>query len=81
MQRRINYLKHIVGRHDSELIKQVFLAQKEQPTKGDFVKLIEKDLLDLGISYEETVNSDMTKKKIKHLANNAAFRKLLSQQN
>ena len=41
-QRRLNYMKHIQSRDDSELIKRVFLAQKETPTKGDFVKLIEK---------------------------------------
>ena len=33
-QRRLNYLRHISGRPDNELLKRVFLAQKEQPTKG-----------------------------------------------
>ena len=80
LQRRINYLRHIVQRHDSELIKKVFLAQKEQPTRGDFVKLVEKDLSDIGISYEEALQSDMTKEKLKKLARNAAFRQLLNQQ-
>ena len=41
-QRRLNYMKHILSRDDSELIKGIFFAQKETPTKGDFVNLIEK---------------------------------------
>jgi hypothetical protein len=45
-QRRINYLKHILSRDDNELIKKVYLAQRENPTRGDFAKLVEKDLLD-----------------------------------
>ena len=52
-QRRINYLRHIMSRSDEELIKKVFLAQKDQPTRGDFVKLVEKDLSDLGLSFED----------------------------
>ena len=35
-------MKHILSRDDNELIKRVFLAQKETPTKGDFVRLVEK---------------------------------------
>ena len=58
----------------------MFYAQKEQPTRGDFVKLVEKDLLDIGISYEKALQSDMTKEKLKKLAMNAAFRQLLNQQ-
>ena len=42
----------------------MLLAQREQPTKDDFVKLVEKDLLDIGISYEETIRSDMKKREI-----------------
>ena len=42
-QQRINYLKHILSRSDEELIKKVFLAQKEHPTQGDFVKLVQQD--------------------------------------
>ena len=50
-QQRINYLKHILSRNDEELIKKkYFLAQKEHPSQGDFVKLVQKDLEILGIS-------------------------------
>ena len=56
-QRRINYLKHILTRDDDELIKKVFTAQKEAPTQGDFVKLVEKDLKDLNIKYEDLLSN------------------------
>ena len=54
-QRRINYLRHIISRSDNELIKKVFIAQKENPTRGDFIRLVEKDIAMLGITYEEVL--------------------------
>ena len=48
-QRRINYLRHILSRSNDELIKKVFLAQKEKYSKGDLAQLVEKNLLDFGI--------------------------------
>ena len=36
------------------LSKKYFLAQKEHPTQGDFVKLVQKYLEKLGIPYDET---------------------------
>ena len=42
-----------MSRSDEELIKKGFLGQKDQPTRGDFVKLVEKDLSDLGLSFED----------------------------
>ena len=76
-QRRIMYLKHIMSKHDTELLKQVFLAQKNNPTQGDFVTLVSKDLNDLNISYEEATTSALSKGQLKSIlkknANNAAF--------
>ncbi len=57
-----------------------FFAQKEQPTRGDFFRLVEKDLSDIGISYEKALQSDLTKEKLKKLARNAASRQLPNQQ-
>ena len=31
-QRRVVFMKHIMERHDDELLKKVFLAQKSNPT-------------------------------------------------
>ena len=79
-QRRINYMKHIVNRHDTELLKKVFLAQREQPTRGDFVELATKDLKDIGITYEEAITNQITKQKLKELSKVAAFTQRLKHQ-
>ena len=79
-QRRINFMKHIVNRHDEELLKKVFLAQREQPTRGDFVELVTKDLKDIGITYEEAITNQITKQKLKELSKLAAFTQLLKEQ-
>ena len=50
-QRRIVFMKHIMERHDDELLKKVFLAQKKNPTLGDFAQIVEKDLTDLKVTY------------------------------
>ena len=42
-QRRINFLKHIISKDNDELVKNVYVAQKEDPNIGDFVKLVKKD--------------------------------------
>ena len=61
-QTRLNYLKHISSRDDSELIDKVCLAQKETLTQGYFFKFIEKDLKDLNITYVRThIDSDLKK--------------------
>jgi hypothetical protein len=64
-QRRILYLRHIVNRVDGELLKTVFMAQKDNPTQGDFVTLVEKDLNTLGISYEEATSNKLSKNELK----------------
>ena len=38
--RRIMYLHHILQKEETELVKRVYNAQKESPTKGDFVTLV-----------------------------------------
>ena len=52
-----------MSRSDEELIKKGFLAQKDQPTNGDFVKLVEKDLSDLGLSFEDITSGKIDLKK------------------
>ena len=82
-QRRINYLKHILTRNEKELIKKVLKTQKEKPTKGDFVTLVEMDLKKLGMTYEEVAADNMTPKmlktKLKNNAKSAALNQLLQE--
>ena len=80
VQRRINFLKHILSRDDSELLKKVYLAQKEHPTRGDFVKLVEKNIQEIGMTYEQATSSQMSKTKLKNHIRNVAFQELLQQQ-
>ena len=44
-----------------------------QPTSGDFVTLVRKDLEMLGISNEEATSADMTKKILKTIATSVAY--------
>ena len=76
-QRRILFLKHIMNKHDQDLVKQVFLAQQASPTQGDFVTHVSKYLNDLKITYEEATSSVISisqlRDKLKKNAINAAF--------
>ena len=80
-QRRLNYLKHITSREDTELVKKVYLAQKEAPTHGDFVKLVEQDMVELNMSYQQLEVTDKVTLKayLKKNATHAAFTFLKSQ--
>ena len=58
--RRLIYLQTILKREDSELTKKIHIAQKNNPSKGDFTKLVESDFALIGESLDETAveNSD-----------------------
>ena len=66
-----------MSKHDTELVMQVFLGQKNYPTQGDFVTLVSKDLNDINISYEEATTNALSKGQLKSIlkknAINAAF--------
>ena len=76
-QRRILFMKHITERHDSDLLKRVFVAQREAPSHGDFVKIVEKDLKDLNLTHQyatsSSVSKDQLKAALRKSANNAAL--------
>ena len=52
--RRIMYLQHILSRKSSELINWVYEAQKNEPTKGDFVETVNEDMAMIGEN-EDTI--------------------------
>ena len=64
-QRRVNYLKHILTRDESELIRQVYDAQKRASMQGDFAKLVAKDLESFGLTHDQVASSEMTKTALK----------------
>ena len=71
-QRRINYLKHILSRNESELIRKVFTAQKANPNQGDFIKLVEADLKKFELTYDEVASMELSKMKLKKMLRRSA---------
>ena len=71
-QRRISFLHHIMCKENNELVTKVFKAQKENPTSGDYVKLVEQYMEDLNITYTQIQNSDKVTMKAS-LKKNATF--------
>ena len=51
--RRMLYLHTILDRDNSELLKRVYMAQKEQPTNGDFCELVKEDFKTIGEDLNE----------------------------
>ena len=51
--RRIMFLHNILRRNKEELVKRVYEAQKQIPTKGDFIELVKADLLKIGEAFDE----------------------------
>ena len=52
-QKKVNYFKTILEKDKKEQVRKVLEAKKITPTHGDFIKLVEQDMKDLGTSYEE----------------------------
>ena len=51
--RRLCYLKTILHRDDEELIREVYNAQKCDPTDGDFYNLVMGDAADVNLNIDE----------------------------
>ena len=71
-------MKHIMERHDNELLKKVFLAQKLNPSQGDFVNIVEKDLKHFNLTHKEVTEMSKTQLKatLKKNSQSAAFEQL-----
>ena len=78
--RRIIYLKTLLHRSDAELTKQVYNAQKLNPTKGDYYNLILEDFANIGEDLNEKeiidISDNMFKKYIKKKIQTHAFNEL-----
>ena len=49
----MKYIFKIITRADSELIKRVFSAQKQNPSKGYFINLVKADFWFIGVTLVE----------------------------
>ena len=80
--RRLLYLQTILQREPDELIHKVYLAQKDDPSEGDFCQLVNKDrqLLNCSLTDEQIQQYSKYdfKTLVKNKAKEEAFRTLLS---
>ena len=81
MKRRLMYLQQIVKRPEEELISRFYKAQKLNPVKGDWIKMINEDKEHLKISLSDDQIATMSKEKFRNLVksatNNEAFKYLM----
>ena len=79
--RRILYLHGIIQRSDGELVKKVYLAQKADPTDGDFCQLVDgdRDLIDLQLEDNQiaTMSPFDFRNMVKLKARQASFKYLM----
>ena len=82
--RRIMYLQTILKRSDNELTKRILVAQKNQPSHGDFVNLVDSDLkkVNLNLDYDEieTLSPTLLKNMVKKKVREAAYKHLRERQ-
>ena len=76
MQKRLLFLKYLLGQNTETMLKQVYIELKKESRKGDFVDQVKRDLNEAEIKMEDSEINNMTenhwknlvKKKIKELA-------------
>ena len=65
--RRIMYLHTILQRHENEMMRQTYEAQKVQPLQGDFVKLVNEDCETIGLKTTKKEIQNISKEKFKKI--------------
>ena len=63
--RRMMYFQTIIKRDEDELTKRIYVCQKNNPVKGDWIELVKKDFADLEIDMDEELISKETKSQFK----------------
>ena len=85
MNRRLNYLKHILSTSEHELIRKVYEAQKRRPTKNDWVLSVNADRKDINLSLSDEqickISSKKFKKIVREKIRKSAFEYLISLKN
>ena len=69
----MNYLFEIISRADNELIKRVYMAQKESPSKGDFINLVKADFDFIGVTFDEAKFCQMGQIQFKNFIHKKIF--------
>ena len=63
--RRLNYLHNILARDKNELVARVFNVQCENPSKGDFIELIQNDFKLINEKFDKQLITSMSKNQFK----------------
>ena len=66
----MKYLFKIITRADSELIKRVYSAQKQNPSKGYFINLVKTDFEFIGVTLVEAKFCQMKQAQLKIFIHN-----------
>ena len=78
----LNFLNYILDQESSTLISRFFIAQKDNPTKGDWVNCVRKLMIDMNINFTFEDISKMKKRTFINIVNKqvlkASFKYLLS---
>ena len=71
-------MKCLLSMDSTELVRKVIEAQKQDPTSGDFIKLVEKVMVDFNVTWElgEDISKDDLKKLVKTNATNLVLNAL-----
>ena len=65
--RRLGYLQTILKRTENEIIWKVYTAQKDAPTKGDWVNLVEDDMKLLSMDISDKAIAEMSHDEFKDI--------------
>ena len=69
MRRRLMYLWKLLNVDKSELIHRVYLSQENSSHPGDWVRLVDKDKIDLDLNLSNSVIENLSKAKFKNIVN------------
>ena len=68
--RRILYLHNILKRHETELIRRVYCAMKNETSNGDWIELVANDMKEINLVLSDEEISQFSKQDFKSLIKN-----------
>ena len=80
--RRIMYMHTILQKDETEMVRRIYEAQRNDPSPGDFIENVRKDCETIGLEMSDKEISQISKQNFKKIVklkiSNAAFKYLLS---
>ena len=59
--RRLLYLQYILKKNKNKIVRKVYTAQKENPTKGDWTNIVEEDKMKYNVNISDELIGDISK--------------------